>query len=237
MNSEEILKKLVREINKEDAKRLETDEERTNYWTKKFASKEALNWSDKILDLESQYLKSCFVKKKLYNCYDIKSLYSIDCDNDDLVIIWDDNISSMVVDAIVVPASFDIADSKVKDLHSIYYTNGVKLRKKILTIMNGDKLPKDEVLITRSYGILADYIIHVNYDDIKKSTLNILECSRVNMIKTLVICLNDNVDDIMIVYKTILEYLEKYRDYFDKIILSIKDNDVRDKFVQSINDQ
>lgn len=236
LNSEELLKRLVHAINKEESKDLKSYDERVKYWMNKFSSNGALKWDDKILDLESQYLKSCFVKKKLYNCYEIKSLSLVDEEFKDKIIVWDEDVSSMVIDAIVVPSSKDIiSGNDNKELHDIYYSNGIKLRKKILNIMNGEKLSKDEVLITRSYGILADYIMHVNYNDIKTSILNVLECARVNMIKTIAICLSNKLEEVNLVYDTIIEYLGQYNDYFDKIIIAIENKDVREEFIEDKN--
>ena len=231
MNSEEIIKKLVSEISKADAKKLETYEDRVKYWMKKFSTKEALKWNDKILDLENQYLKACLAKKKLENCYELESLALIDEKYKEKVIIWDDRVDNLVIDAIVVPSSYDITNSKDKELHNIYYSNGIKLRKKICTIMNGETLGENEVLITRAYGVVADYIMHVNYKDIKKSIINIMECARVNMVKTLVICLDNDVEDIVIAFDTILEYLDKYGDFFDRVVISLENKEIREKFI------
>ena len=234
MNSEELISALVESINRSEAKNLKTYEEKVEYWKKEFDNKSALKWSDKTIDLENQYLKSCLSKKKLLNCYEIESLAPVDEKFTNKIIIWDDNISSMVVDALVIPASYDIYTTKEKKLHEVYYYNGIRLRKKIISIMDGEKLNKNEVLITRSYGILADYIMHVNYDNLKESIINIMDCARVNMVKALVICLDNNIEDVRIVYSTITEYLSKFDIMFDKVILSIKDKIVRDKFITEL---
>ncbi len=237
MNSEDILKKLVHTINKNEAKDLDSHEDRIKYWMKKFSSKEALSWDDKVLDLESQYLKSCLTKKPLYNCYEIKNVGFDGTKYGNKIIIWNEDVTSMVVDAIVVPASYDISKEGNKKLHNIYYSNGVKLRKKIINIMNGEKLNKNEVLITRAYGILADYIMHVNYDDIKLSIINVMECSRVNMVKTIAICVNNNLEDTKTIYDTVVEYLDKYNDFFDRVILAIEDAEVRKEIITWLDEK
>ena len=231
MNSEDIIKKLVVAINKKESKELETYDDRVKYWKKKFSSKESLKWDDRILDLENQYLKACLAKKKLENCYELKSLALVNEKYKDKVIIWDNQVDNLVIDAIVIPSSYDITNSKDRELHNVYYSNGIKLRKKICTIMNGEKLGPDEVLITRAYGVVADYIIHVNYRDIKQSILNVMECARVNMVKTLVICLDNDVEDIVVAFDTIIEYLDKFGDFFDKVVLSIEKEEIRNKFI------
>ena len=236
MNSESLMDKLVESINKTEAKKLTSYNEKINYWKKEFDNKSALKWSEKTIDLESQYLKSCLIKKKLLNCYDIVSLAPVEEKDDNKIIIWDDNIGSMVVDALVIPASYDISDTKERKLHDVYYLNGIKLRQKIINIMDGEKLNKNEVLITRSYGVLADYIMHVYYENIRESIINVMECARVNMVKALVICLNNEIEEIREIYSTILEYLSKFDLMFDKVILSIEKKKVREEFIKELSE-
>lgn len=232
MNSENLMDKLVESIDKEAADKLNSYEEKEALWKREFDNKSALKWSEKTIDLENQYLKSCLIKKKLLNCYEVSSLAPVDDKYKDKIIIWDDNVSSMVVDALVIPASYDISDSKERKLHNVYYYNGIRLRKKIISIMDGEKLNKNEVLITRSYGILADYIMHVYYEKIRDSIINVMECARVNMVKTLVICLDNDLEDVKTVYSTVMEYLSKYDIMFDKVILSIEKEKVRKEFIE-----
>ena len=236
MNSESLMDKLVESINKTEAKKLTSYNEKINYWKKEFDNKSALKWSEKTIDLESQYLKSCLIKKKLLNCYDIVSLATVEEKYDNKIIIWDDNIGSMVVDALVIPASYDISDTKERKLHDVYYLNGIKLRQKIINIMDGEKLNKNEVLITRSYGVLADYIMHVYYENIRESIINVMECARVNMVKALVICLNNEIEEIREIYSTIIEYLSKFDLMFDKVILSIEKKKVREEFIKELSE-
>ncbi len=232
MNSENLMDKLVESIDKEAADKLNSYEEKEALWKREFDNKSALKWSEKTIDLENQYLKSCLIMKKLLNCYEVSSLAPVDDKYKDKIIIWDDNVSSMVVDALVIPASYDISDSKERKLHDVYYYNGIRLRKKIISIMDGEKLNKNEVLITRSYGILADYIMHVYYEKIRDSIINVMECARVNMVKTLVICLDNDLEDVKTVYSTVMEYLSKYDIMFDKVILSIEKEKVRKEFIE-----
>ncbi len=235
MNKENLMDKLVEAINKIESKKCVSYDEKVDFWKKQFDNKSALKWNDSIIDLENQYLKSSLARRKLLNCYDIVSLASVAEEYKDKVIIWDDDVTTMVVDALVIPASYDICDNKERKLHDIYYCNGIRLRKKIITIMDGEKLKKNEVLITRSYNVLADYIMHVYYDKIRDSIINVMECARVNMVKTLVICLGGDIKDVKVVYSTVLEYLSKYDMMFDKVILSIEKKDIRDNFIEELN--
>ncbi len=234
MDNEKLMDQLAKSIDKTKAGNLHSYKDKVELWKREFDNRSALKWSDKTIDYENQYLKSCLTKKKLLNCYDIKSLAPVEEKYNNKLIIWDDNISSMVVDAIVVPASYDITDVKERKLHDIYYCNGIRIRKKILTIMDGEKLNKNEVLITRSYNVLADYIIHVNYENIRESIINVMECARVNMIKALVICLDNSLDEVREIYDIIIEYLSKFDIMFDKVILSIEQEDVRNSFIEEL---
>ena len=236
MKKEDILKNLIELINNKEAIKLDNDKDRRELWKKSFVKKSALKWNDEIISLESQYLKSLLINNKVLNVYDIVNEEGLNSNISffDKVIIWDKDVTNIVADAIVIPASFDISDNN-KELDDFYYLNGIRLRKKIINIMDGEKLAANEVLISRSYGIFADYVIHVNYaDDLKKSVINILECSRVNMIKSLIIKCNFDYKDIVIIYDTIIEYLEKYPEVFDKIILSIEENN-KSKLIEDIN--
>ena len=65
MNNEELMEKLVKSINSDEAKNLKTYEDRVAYWKKEFDNKSALKWSDKTVDLENQYLKNCLREGKI----------------------------------------------------------------------------------------------------------------------------------------------------------------------------
>ena len=234
MDNKKLINDLVKYIG---GKELDSYEEKVEFWKKEFLKKSSLNWSDKIIEAESNFLKSCLIKKKVLNCYNIKSLAPVDEKYNEKIIIYDSNVDSMTVDALVIPASFDITGSKDRKLHELYYCNGIKLRKKILSIMSGEKLQKNEVLITRSYNVLADYIMHVNYDNIQESIINIMECARVNMIKTLVICLDNSIEQLVEIYDVIRDYLSKFDIMFDKVILSIENKEVLEKFIEKLKEE
>ena len=86
------------------------------------------------------------------------------------------------------------------------------------------KILGSEVVITRSYNVPCDFIMHVNYDykDISTTIINILECSRVNMVKSLLIDIDMNdLEMYKTVYESICKYLDKYKDLFDKILIYV----------------
>ncbi len=237
MKKEDILKRLVELINNKEAIKLTNDSDREELWKKAFVLKKALKWNDEVISLESQYIKSQLINKKVFSIYDIENddVFSEKVKYSDKIIVWDNDITNIVVDAIAVPASFDIGNNNSKELDEIYYLNGIRLRKKIINIMDGEKLAPDEVLISRSYGIFADYVVHVNYvDDLKKSIINTLECCRVNMIKSLIIRWDFDIKDITSLYDVLIEYIDKYPDVFDKIVINIK-TEVKNDLVYHIN--
>jgi len=230
MNNE-LLIDLLKLIDKEVPNNINYDKG-VDLWKKNLITKKALNWDDKIIEAEKKYLKSMLSIKKPISVYDIVGV--INKYNEKLV-LWDEDVTNIVVDAIAIPASFDISDIKKKELHEIYYMNGIRLRKKIISIMDDEKLNANEVLITRSYGIFADYILHVNYgDNIKESIVNILENCRVNMIKSVIITCNFSLDDLKIIYDTICEYLDKYEMLFDKVIIALEDITYENELIKYI---
>ncbi len=234
MDKEILMQDLVNQINGSEAKKTTNYEERLDLWHKEFCKKSALKWSDSIVSLETQYLKTTLANKKMLNGYDIKSLAPVDVRFLDKIIIWDNDVTSMAIDAIAIPASYDIATKGSKQLHDIYYCNGINLRKKLITIMGGEKLKDNEVLITRSYNVLADYIMHVNYVGLKESIINLMECARVNMIKAIAICISGTLEDVKLIYDTVMQYLFKYDMMFDKVIFAIEDRKVREIFIKEL---
>lgn len=195
-------------------------------WKQEFIKSNINKWLEKVGSIESKYLISRLKKKDILNCYEIESIITLDSEK---IVFWVGDVSSMCVDAIAIPATFDICDSSKKNINELYYHNGMKLRKKCLDVMEGSKLDLNEVLITRSYNIPTDYIIHVNYGDIIKSIINILDCARINMVKTLVICLDEkNVNIIKKVYDITRDYLDKFGIMFHKIIFKIDDDIVEE---------
>lgn len=180
-------------------------------------------WLEKIGDLEQKYLLSRLKSLKISNSYELDD--SIKTKNEQIV-FWLGDLSCLCVDAVAIPASSDITLKKDQQNDALYFYNGMKLRQKCLSIMDGTTLKNDEVLITRSYNIPTDYIIHVNYDNLVKSIINILDCSRVNMIKMIAIHIPYNsAKNIKEIYEAIEGYLAKFGIMFHKIILVVDDKD------------
>lgn len=200
------------------------DEENIKKWNELIDTKDLDYWSNDDVNIESNYLKAELVKHKPVNIYEMLSLIPVN-DFADKIFFYNGDMASVFIDALAIPVSEKREGSNNKQ-HCVYYYNGINLLKKLNVFTQGKKLEKGEVVITRSYNIPSDFIIHVKYDykDIAKSILNILECSRVNMVKSVLIDIDMNdISLYKIVYDTICEYLETYSDMFDRILIYVNE--------------
>ncbi len=214
---EELLKRNKVELGK-------NDEENISKWNELILNKKSNEWSNEDIELESKYLKEELVKHKPVNIYELMSLIPVP-DFEDIIYFYNGDIASIFIDAIAIPIADKQGERKDKQ-HNVYYYNGINLFKKLDISREVEDVKEGEVMITRSYNVPSDYIIHVNFDykNIEKSIINILECSRVNMVKTILIDIDMN--DIAMyktVYETICKYLDTYHDFFDKILIYVND--------------
>ncbi len=214
---EELLKRNKVELGK-------NDEENISKWNELILNKKSNEWSNEDIELESKYLKEELVKHKPVNIYELMSLIPVP-DFEDIIYFYNGDIASIFIDAIAIPIADKQGERKDKQ-HNVYYYNGINLFKKLDISREVEDVKEGEVMITRSYNVPSDYIIHVNFDykNIEKSIINILECSRVNMVKTILIDIDMN--DITMyktVYETICKYLDTYHDFFDKILIYVND--------------
>ena len=171
---------------------------------------------------ESNYLKTELIKHKPVNPFELLSLVPVQ-DYSDKILFYNGDLASMFIDALAIPAAINMGEDKHKQ-HCVYYYNGINLLKKLHVFTKDKPINKGEVVITRSYNVPCDFILHVNYDykDIATSIINILECSRVNMVKSILIDIDMNdLDMYKTVYDTVCKYLDKYKELFDKIIIYV----------------
>lgn len=214
MNKEELLDKLLTRLNVENISKSYRDNLRL--WKKCYLKPNFSLWTDEVLKIESAFLKKRLAENKLTNCYDVGEQVI------DKLFLWKGDLSRLCVDAIAIPATSDIV-ALDEDLNNLYYYNGMKLRFKCIKAMNGGKLSNGEVLITRSYNVPTDFILHVNYDfsteeSFKKTIINVLDCARVNMVKTVAITFSSDILYWQYAYQVVSEYLEKFGIMFDRII-------------------
>lgn len=224
MNENKYLDELVTKIREKEILLEDFDESslesKENYWKKAVLVGNLKKWDSNLISLENKFLKNRLVNSKIFNCYELNDAYQLN----DKIFIWCGNDSTICIDAIAIPATFELCNLESKYLYDLYYYNGIKLRLKCLDVMGDTKLVDSELVITRSYNVLSDYIIHVNYsydnqDNFKKAILNILECCRINMIKTIMICLDkEEISFYQEAYEVTNDYLDKFGIMFDKVI-------------------
>ena len=188
---------------------------------------------DEILVTEDKYLIAELMNKKLVDGEKYNPI-NINLDNKylhgDTVCLMEGDISGIYADVLINPvnSSFDLT----KD-NKVYLNAGMKLRKKCLDLIKDKELNPTEILITRAYNLISDFIIHVvlpsqeNYDtELGMCYFNVLECANNNIAKTVVLrdISNNNNKDILV--KSIMDYLDKDSCQIEKIIIvADKDED------------
>lgn len=230
VSQETILKKML------DLLEIRFDKENSEGQLKeKFWELSPDEWQEKIGDLEQKYLLARLKSASICNCYELGDAIKT---KNEQIFFWFGDLSCLCVDAVVIPASGELTLKDNQQNDDLYFYNGTKLRQKCLTVMNGAALANDEVLITRSYNIPTDYIMHVNYVDFIKSIINVLDCSRVNMVKTVAIHIpSEDIKIIKAVYEAIEGYLSKFGIMFHKVILVIDNKNYLDNLQDIIGEQ
>jgi len=214
---EELLKKNNIKLGK-------NDEENILKWNELMINKKSSEWTSEDIELESKYLKEELLKHRPVNIFELLSLIPVP-NYEDKIFFYNGDLASVFIDAIAIPIADKQGERKDKQ-HNVYYYNGISLLKKLDISREVEDVKKGEVIITRSYNVPSDFIIHVNYDykDIEASIINILECSRVNMVKSLLIDIDMN--DISLyktVYDAVCKYLDTYKDMFDRILIYVNE--------------
>ena len=62
MDNKKLINDLVKYIG---GKELDSYEDKVEFWKKEYLKKSSLNWSDEIIEAESNFLKSCLIKNIL----------------------------------------------------------------------------------------------------------------------------------------------------------------------------
>lgn len=195
-----------------------------------------------ILLAEDKYLRLDLLNKKLV---DGEKFNTINTNLDekyihgDKIALLEGDIGNVYADSIINPVddSFD---------NNMFLNAGLRLRKKCLDILKDKKLSPTEILITRAYNLLSDYIIHVvlpktdDLDEYKKELgmcyFNVLECSNNNIAKTIVLSdINKNKkiskeESMRVLIDSIINYLDKDNCTIEKIIIVTPDSDEFDDY-------
>ena len=237
MNKEKILDDLLNNLD-ENVALPDTYDKKVSLWEDYVVQNKNYDLSEDTLLLEDKYLRLDLLNRPLT---DADALDTINVSNDsknkyaEKLALWSGDITVLYVDGIVCPTTksilgtFDI-DSRSLDKY-IHIRSGMRLRIKCNLIMDGKELDKTEAIVTRSFNLPADCIIHSVVEDIKtekdlkKAYENILECAKNNLIKTLAIPLLgkdldiiSSEDEFQLALDSVLSYLNKFDKYFTKII-------------------
>lgn len=160
------------------------------------------------------------------------------------IIIWQGDITTLKCDAIVNAGNEYLLGCFIPNHNcidnQIHTFAGISLRIKCNDIMKGKTLNTGEVVLTEGYNLPCKYIIHTvgpqvhgklttqNKEDLKKCYLNSLKMAQKNNLRTVAFpCISTGVysfpskEAATIAFNTILEYLEKCPDSFDKIVFNV----------------
>ena len=255
MNKEKLLEELLIKLD-ESIVLPDTYEKKVSLWEDYVIQNNRYDISDDVLLIEDKYLRLDLLNRPLT---DAEALDTIDISNKsgnkyaNKIALWNGDITVLYVDGIVCPTTksvlgtFDI-DSRCLDKY-IHIRSGMRLRIKCNLIMEGTELSKTEAIVTRSFNLPADCIIHSVVEDIKndkdlrEAYNNVLECAKNNLIKTLAIPLlgkdlgiMDGLEEFKMAVACTLDFLEKYDQFFTKIIfvLDHMDYDVMQEVVGDI---
>ena len=206
--------------------------------------REPLNISKEILDKEDKLLQLELAEKNIIDISDLDT-------KEDKIILWQGDITCIKSDAIVNAANEYVLGCFVPNHNCIdnqIHTNaGIKMRLKCNEIMKGNKLNTSNVIITPGYNLPSKYVIHTvgpivygkltnkEIKELEDTYINCLNKAREVGIKTIVFpCIStgvfkfpkDKASEIAV--NIIKEYLNKYKDSFDKIVFNVfSDNDYK----------
>ena len=143
----------------------------------------------------------------------------------DVVALWQGDMSSIYADVLINPvnSNFDLDKN-----NKTYLNAGMRLRKKCLDLIKEKKLNPTEILITRAYNLISDFIVHVvlpnNEVELGMCYFNVLECANNNIAKTVVLTDIGNNKEILL--NELMKYLDKENCHLEKVIIATeKDED------------
>ena len=195
-----------------------------------------------ILTAEDKYLRVELINKKLtdgekYNTIDVNldSKYK----HGDKIALWQGDESTIYADVLINPVNEKF------DLHKknkVYMNAGMRLRKKCLELIDEKKVNPTEVLITRAYNLISDFIIHVvlpedenGLEGLAKCYSNVLECADNNIAKTIVLSDISNKDSKEILLEEVMKYLDLDSCHIEKIIIVTDNDDEFEKYIELLD--
>lgn len=211
-----------------------------------------------VLLNEDKFLRLDLINRKLTDAEKLSTI-SETLDSDikycTKISLWKGDITTIYADVLVNSTTKDILGCKegIKGTldNSIFTRSGMRLRMKCRDVMQGGELSNTEVLVTRAYNLPSDFIIHVVVPDssddltdelwieLKMCYLNVLECARNNMARTIVLpCLGTGTNSFpmekssIIALEAVNEFLNKYENEVDKIIFNVFDDEAYDIYAK-----
>ena len=204
-----------------------------------------------ILKDDDRFLRLELINRKLTDGEKVKSVEETlgsTVKHAKKIALWNGDITTIYCDAIVNSTDERVYGPKkyIKNhLDSdIHFRSGLRLRNKCQKVIGKDSLDIGDVIITRAYNLPCDFIIHAvspivldevtleDEEDLRRTYYNILECAKNNLTKILVIpCIStgkgkfDKEKAANIAYSCINEYLDKYEDFFNMIIINTNNTD------------
>ncbi len=206
-----------------------------------------------ILEEEDKYLRSELINKKLIDAEKFPTINTTlkkDYLNGDKIALVKWDYLDIYTDVLINPVDHEFSFARgLKVSKRIYLNAGMRLRKKCLDLAGNNLLPGD-VLITRAYNLLSDFVIHVILPSEKGnkkvelgiSYFNIFECANNNLAKILVVpnlefkkyglTFEEGIETAL--YET-MKYLANGKCLFEKVIFCVDNNKEYDMFVEKLN--
>ncbi|MGN1371606.1 MAG: macro domain-containing protein [Candidatus Coprovivens sp.] len=224
---------------------------KVNLWEDLVSKLDVDDIPDEVLLNEDKYLRLELLNKRLTDGEKVKTIS--DTLNSNLkystkISLWKGDITTIYADVLVNSTTSDMIGCRegIKGTldNAIFTRSGMRLRMKCRDIMRGETLNNSEILVTRAYNLPSDYIIHVVVPvvsdvlgeqekiELKMCYLNVLECARNNMAKTIVFpCLGTGTNRFskkeaaIIAINAVNEFLDKHNDEIEKIIFDVLDDE------------
>ena len=250
MDKKILLERILRYFGVDDIP--DSLDEMTELYEEIVATK-SIDVSNNILDDEDKYLRLELLNKKLidgekYPC--INAILNNDYYYGDKIALYNGCFTDIYTDVVVNPVDSEFSFKKsLKKSWKLFHRSGMRLRKKCLDLM-GDNMAPGDVLITRAYNLLSDFVIHVVLPSSKGnkkielgiSYFNIFECANNNLAKIIVlpnlefkkygITFEEGIETAL--YE-LMRYLGNGKCLFEKVIFCVDNNKEYDVVVEKLN--
>lgn len=245
MNKKIFLDKILKYFIKDDDLIPDSLEDKIKLWEKVVTTKEFKNVPEDILIAEDKFLRLDLINRKLTDGEKLQTIdqtLNSDMTNSNKICLWKGDITTIYSDLIVNPTTNkcllreDVYNNGLD--YNIFLRSGMRLVMKCSSLLNNETLDDADILITRAYNLPCDYIVHVVVPNMEELTLeaekilgmcymNVLECAKNNMAKTVVIpCigLNSNSDInklAEISVNNVMKFLEDNNKCIEKVIFQV----------------